>query len=209
MAYIDMTGEVYGRLTVLERVGNKWLCRCECGNTTKPHRRDLRRGNTKSCGCGAQENRMLHRDQTTHGMEGTPEYHSWQAMKARSLNPNNPAYPRYGGRGITVWPGWVHDFVAFYEHIGPRPPGHSLDRIDNDGNYEPGNVRWATASEQAFNRRVRDSCAAGHRFDEANTYVTKTGARQCRACRREKWHNNDGAAKRRSWRARAKEAQRG
>jgi hypothetical protein len=204
MAYIDMTGEVYGRLTVIERSGGKWLCACECGNTSRVGRQELRRGNTKSCGCGAQENRMRHRDQTTHGMERTPEYSSWQAMKARTLNPSNPAYARYGGRGITVHPGWIHDFMAFYEHIGPRPAGRTLDRINNDGNYEPGNVRWATPSEQAFNRRTQSHCSAGHLYDEANTYYIKTGGRQCRACRREKWHATGGAARRREWRAKAR-----
>src|SRR5690242_9916571 len=156
MKYIDMTGDVYGRLTVLERVAGKWRCLCECGNETTVGRTELRRGNTKSCGCGAVENRARQAERAvrrTHGMDRSPEYRSWQAMKSRCLNPNVPAYPRYGGRGITIWPEWVDDFAAFYAHIGPRPSlAYSLDRIDNDGSYVPGNVRWATASEQAFNK---------------------------------------------------------
>lgn len=205
MSYIDMTGEIYGRLTVVERIDGKWLCRCECGNTTLVGRQELRRGNTKSCGCGAVENRLRNRDRTTHGMERSPEYSSWQSMKARCLNPQNPAYPRYGGRGITIWPSWVDDFAAFYEHIGARPSlEYTLDRIDNDGSYVPGNVRWATKSEQGFNRRKRTQCDRGHEYTPENTYYVKTGGRQCKACRRENWHANGGAARRREWRAKAR-----
>jgi hypothetical protein len=92
----------------------------------------------------------------SHGLSKTPEYHCWSQIKARCLNCNSQRYPDYGGRGITVHPEWVHDFKAFYEHVGPKPsPDHSLDRINNEGNYEPGNVRWATWVEQAANCRPR------------------------------------------------------
>lgn len=88
-----------------------------------------------------------------HGMYGSPEYNAWRSAKQRVTNPNNPRYSSYGGRAIIVAAEWIDDFAAFFAHIGPRPVGTSLDRIDNDGNYEPGNVRWATRSVQQSNQR--------------------------------------------------------
>jgi hypothetical protein len=91
-----------------------------------------------------------------HGGRYRPEYAVWQAMKDRCLNPNHAAYHNYGGRGIKICPEWQHSFAAFLRDVGPRPsPDLSIDRIDNDGNYEPGNVRWATRSEQTRNQRPR------------------------------------------------------
>jgi len=84
----------------------------------------------------------------------SPEYSCWVNIKHRTRNPEHASYPDYGGRGITMCDEWYEDFNAFLSHIGPRPSSdHSVDRIDNEGNYEPGNVRWATRSEQQFNRR--------------------------------------------------------
>lgn len=91
---------------------------------------------------------------TAHGMSNKPEYRVWHNMKQRCLNPNHKKYSDYGGRGITVYEEWINDFATFYDAVGERPhPKYSLDRIDNDGNYEPGNVRWTTVSEQNKNRR--------------------------------------------------------
>jgi hypothetical protein len=87
-------------------------------------------------------------------MVNTPEWLAWRAMRARCRKENHPKYPDYGGRGIRVCAEWDNSFLSFFEYIGKRPPGnYSLDRIDNDGNYEPGNVRWATYTEQNQNRR--------------------------------------------------------
>lgn len=99
--------------------------------------------------------RGVSRGKPTHGMTGTPTYSSWRAMKFRCLNPNSPDFARYGGRGITVDPRWRDSFEAFLADLGPRPEGTTLHRIDGDGDYEPGNVVWADASEQAYEREAR------------------------------------------------------
>lgn len=143
-------GNVYGRITVIDRDFDskarrpKWVCQCECGNKKSIAGDNLTKGHTKSCGC----------IKAKHGMRKTPEFEAWHAMKGRCLNPKNPAFRYYGGRGITICEEWKNDFLAFYNHIGERPDSKlSIDRINNDGNYEPGNVRWATAKQQANNTR--------------------------------------------------------
>lgn len=153
----DLTGRVFGRLTVIEyshthkqRSGKQaavWDCRCECGKNVSVMASNLKRGNTQSCGC-------LHRQQTTrHGKASTRLYRVWCSMLQRCSNPNNSRYADYGARGIKVCERW-HDFKNFLADIGERPVGASLDRIDNDGNYEPGNVRLATTAEQMRNTRA-------------------------------------------------------
>lgn len=148
----DLTGQVFGRLTVLayDHTENKrayWLCRCECGNTCVVSGKLLRNGGTKSCGC-------LH---TKHGLKHDPTYEAWHAIKQRCFNPNREDYCLYGARGITICPAWINNPVAFIEyvktleHCGEK--GYSLDRIDNNKNYEPGNLRYATQSEQNRNKR--------------------------------------------------------
>lgn len=154
-------GSVYGRLTVIGFAGSKknqrcWNCRCVCGVEIVASSAKLRAGKKLSCGC-------LQRESITKHMAcGTALYHCWEAMNQRCYNSNNPGFPGYGGRGIKVCDRWRNSFVSFADDVGPRPtPKHSIDRWpSNDGNYEPGNVRWATNREQLLNRRnnIRLTC---------------------------------------------------
>lgn len=162
----DMTGQKIGRLTVIRANGQSrtrqmlWLCQCECGNQSTVFGGDLRDGHTRSCGCLKTElNIQRH---TTHDgsrrmrkngiREGHPLYDIWIGIRHRCHHQTNREYPRYGGRGIKMHPAWYESFPIFVSAVGERPSlEHSIDRIDNDGNYEPGNVRWATPKEQRRN----------------------------------------------------------
>lgn len=129
------------------------ICRCICGVEREVVINNLKRGISKNCGCKTGE--MIAALETTHGMSYTPEYKAWAKMKERCHNPKCKDYADYGGRGISVCERWASSFEAFYADMGPRPSSqHSIDRIKVDGNYEPGNVRWADKVVQAGNKRT-------------------------------------------------------
>lgn len=156
----NYAGDRFGRLTAVRMVerdvskaGNHlWLFRCDCGNEKQTRIRYVTSGHTTSCGCAFRE-LMVERN-TTHGLSRKQpyEYRSWKDMRGRCLNPNDSDFKDYGGRGITVCERW-NDFAAFFEDMGPRQHGETIDRIDVNGNYEPGNCRWAPAGIQSRNKR--------------------------------------------------------
>lgn len=155
---IQLTGMQFGLLEVLRfsrRRGKHflWLCRCECGAEIEVQGSNLRNGHSTKCrSCGARK----------HGLSREPEHNVWSGMIHRCHNPDSKDYKNYGGRGIVVCDEWRSSFQAFIEHIGRRPSDkHSIDRIDNDGNYEPGNVHWATRIEQNNNKRNNIKRKAG------------------------------------------------
>jgi len=153
----NIAGQRFGRVTAVEDVGRSrhrkrlWRCLCDCGNEFTVVGAALSSGNTTSCGCYVKEiagNRVR-----THGMSRTPEYHCWHDMVRRCTNSECEAYKDYGGRGITVCERWM-TFENFFADVGFRPStDHTLDRINNDGNYEPGNWRWVTHARQCRNTR--------------------------------------------------------
>lgn len=154
----DLSGRVFGMLSVEREKGRSggklmWLCRCSCGVSKAIRGTHLISGAIVSCGC--ERKRRALAALTTHGASSTPLYGAWQTMHRRCSDPKSESFHRYGGRGITVCERWA-SFENFLADVG-QPPSrtHSLDRWpDNDGNYEPGNVRWATGKEQARNTRA-------------------------------------------------------
>lgn len=145
----DLTGQCFGKRTAIKIAGktkwgeNLWECICECGTSSIVRTSQLRSGKSNSCGCGPNTTNR------THGMTNSSEYTIWHGMLQRCYNPKASRYERYGGRGIKVCDEWKNSFETFVNDMGLRPSKkHSLDRIDNDGNYEPSNVRWELAAVQ-------------------------------------------------------------
>ncbi len=149
------TGDRYNRWTIVKEVqGNRrtFECQCDCGTIKNVRLYSLINNISKSCGCLISETQKKIR--TKHGRYGTREYKSWQSMKERCYNPKNIKWNIYGGDGVKVCDRWLNSFENFYQDMGPRPIGKTLDRYPNsNGNYEPSNCRWATIDEQNMNRK--------------------------------------------------------
>lgn len=173
----DITGQRYGRLTAQRfvghvRVGSQkkrlWRMLCDCGKTVDLPYSAFSSGTTRSCGC------LLKERITKHGGYKSAVYKVWHAMIERCRNPNNAAWADYGGRGIQVCDRWER-FAAFRDDMGPRPPKGTLERIDVDGGYTPENCRWATAKEQANNRRNNSRISFGGRTLTISQWAEETG----------------------------------
>lgn len=188
MKAIDLTGKRFGMLTVLERAdktksGTKWLCRCDCGQTCCVLPNNLRGGRQKSCGC-LRRRTPLNR---THGDSRSVRlYRIWSDMKTRCCNPSMKSYALYGGRGINVCTEWANSYEAFRDWSlrSGYVDDLSLDRIDNDGNYEPTNCRWATREQQSNNRRSNRLITANGSTKTMAEWARESGIRYTRIYKR-------------------------
>lgn len=171
----DVIGKKFNRLTIISqgppatKGDRRWNCLCDCGNSIHVRVVDLRRGNTKSCGCLRRELSTV--NATVHGKCGTPEHRTWSGMIGR-CRPEAERSAHYCARGIKVCERWLNSFEDFLSDMGPRPSSkHSIDRINNDGDYEPENCRWATTVQQVRNRRKTIYCTiAGKRMPLGEAY---------------------------------------
>ena len=156
----DLTGKVFRRLTVLHRVKDaldgsaRWRCRCDCGLVIERRAKSLKRGSFQSCGCLKAEMSRARKPNLTHGMSKSPEYRAWREMNYRCRSKSAKAWLDYGGRGISVCGRWKTSFKNFFEDMGVRPSGRSLERLDNSKGYSPANCVWASREAQQNNRRT-------------------------------------------------------
>lgn len=158
-SFKDLAGQQFGRLKVLKVAADRkrWICECSCGKRKEVNGYCLRKGISRSCGCLQKERaraaQLKHGD-TNHNGAISREYVCWRSMRSRCSNRNNKSWDRYGGRGIKVCERWEKSFENFLADMGRKPsPEHSIERMENSSNYEPGNCKWATRSEQMKNRR--------------------------------------------------------
>jgi hypothetical protein len=161
-----------------------WLCRCSCGQEVEVAANRLTSARpTRSCGCLSAD--TLRQRRFKHGLSLTYFHRTWSQIVQRCCNPNNPAYPRYGGRGIKVCDRWRHSLEAFAADMGERPsPAHSVDRVDNDGPYSPSNCRWATRTDQARNRQSSHLIAAHGQTRTLQEWADLTGLNRSTIARR-------------------------
>ena len=186
-----LIGQKFGRLEVTEYVGlcnngnRRWRCICACGTIKDVASSDLKTGHTKSCGCLRREKSRLPKN-ITHDATDSPEYAAWANIKYRCSNQNCHAFSSYGGRGILICEQWAKSFEAFLADVGPRPsPQHSIDRYpNNDGSYEPGNVRWATRREQQNNTRQNKLITVGDVVHVVGEWSRITGIPSRLICKR-------------------------
>ena len=171
-------GQRFGRLVVESMRGSKWLCKCDCGNITEVGASQLLSGGTKSCGCYNRDCRMTHGASKTQDMpHGTLAYRAWATMKGRCYRVKNASYLSYGGRGIKVCERWRDSFANFLDDMGEPLKGQRLDRINNDGDYEPSNCMWVSPKENSRNTR-------------SNVCLTFKGKTQCLAAWAEEYGIN-------------------
>lgn len=183
---VDITGQRFARLVVLgpvDRANNRqimWLCQCDCGNTSTVAGNDLRSLHSQSCGCFQSERRSEIR--TTHGLSNDPLYVRWCKIIDRCTCPTSDAYANYGGRGISICDEWRHDFKAFHDcvsqlaHYGEK--GYTLDRVDNSLGYRPGNMRWATWTEQQRNKRSNHTITFNGITKTLSDWADETGIKR-------------------------------
>lgn len=171
-----LPGQRFERLVVTEIIdGRRRRCRCDCGATLTVERCNLTSGNSKSCGCLRSEHVAEYpaTHGATRGGKRSRAHSSWHNMLQRCANPNNPKWADYGGRGITVCERWLNSFTNFLADMGEPPEGRTLDRIDNEGDYEPGNCRWATQRDQVRNRRTTRNLTFDGRTQSIAAWATE------------------------------------